>query len=592
MNHNIFRDKTRAIRTALLLTAVSFLVSGAALFAQSDQFGEKVNENFVEAIQPALLDQAADGATTPYDFMLLSKRLGVYGDRSAAAAMGKWLGDPDKSLSARNALEEMPFEEALVELRAGAASVEDPVLKAGCIDSLGMRRDRGSIEALLPLLDSEEAVIADAAFFALARIADPSYRETLTGKLSGGDGKCADKCLMYGEFLRRDGNESDAIAVFDAVAASAPLPFYREAACFQILLVECDDALARAAEWLAGTDQPAYRAALRAARFVKSDKVCDVLLAVYGAADDARKPALLAAMGDQKNARCEETILGALASDDESIRGAAMKAILSFSNVEAMNRMIDAAAAGDDALRAETVKILGMFDVNIDPAIEKMLSGDPVRRDMAIELVGLRKIGSARAKLSELLPTLEGASLDKGYRAFGFVADLAAVKTLSDAYAASGAPAALEGLTTAIGMVPDKDGAVAVLEETLDGITDKDRAVALTKLFARFGTPAALAAVEKRAVSGNSLAKDAATQALGNWMSIDAVPLLLKLSDTPNYPYAARTLSGALRLARQFTMPEEQRAEVVERARASKVCNDKHREVIDIIVKQYHLNAE
>ncbi|MBO7722423.1 MAG: hypothetical protein J6S27_01420 [Thermoguttaceae bacterium] len=584
--------KNHCFCAALLFAAAVLVLSSAALFAQSDQFGEKVNENFVEAIQPGLLEQAADSATSPYDFMLLAKRIGVYGDASAAAAMGKWLGDPDKSLSARNALEEMPFEEALAELRAGVASVEDPVLKAGCIDSLGMRRDCASIEALLPLLDSEEAVIAEAAFFALARIADPSYRDTLTGKLAQGDGKCADKCLMYGEFLRRDGNEADAIAVFDAVAAAAPLPFYREAACFQILLVETDDALARAAEWLAGSDATAYRATLRAAQYVKSDKVCDVLLAAYNAADNARKPALLAAMGDQKNPRCEEAILGALSSDDEAVRAAAMKAILSFSNVEAMNRMIDAAAAGDEALRAETVKILGMFDVNVDPAIEEMLAADPVRRDMAIELVGLHKIGSARAKLAELLPSLEEVSLDKGYRALGFVADLDAVKTLCEAYAATGSPAALDGLTTAIGMVPDKDGAAAILDSVIDGVTDKDRAVALTKLFARFGTPAALAAVEKRAVSGDALAKDAATQALGAWMSIDAVPLLLKLSDTPNYPHAARTLSGALRLARQFAMPDQQRVEVVKAALASKVCNDKHREVADIIVKQYHLNVE
>ena len=45
-------------------------------------------------------------------------------------------------------------------------------------------------------------------------------------------------------------------------------------------------------------------------------------------------------------------------------------------------------------------------------------------------------------------------------------------------------------------------------------------------------------------------------------------------------------------LARQFAMPDEQRAEVVKAALASKVCNDKHREVADIIVKQYHLNVE
>ncbi|MDO5567257.1 MAG: hypothetical protein Q4G59_11420, partial [Planctomycetia bacterium] len=47
--------------------------------AQSELFAENVNKDFIAKVQPELLKTVADSKTTPYDFMILCKRLGVYG---------------------------------------------------------------------------------------------------------------------------------------------------------------------------------------------------------------------------------------------------------------------------------------------------------------------------------------------------------------------------------------------------------------------------------------------------------------------------------------------------------------------------------
>jgi hypothetical protein len=58
-------------------------------------------------------------------------------------------------------------------------------------------------------------------------------------------------------------------------------------------------------------------------------------------------------------------------------------------------------------------------------------------------------------------------------------------------------------------------------------------------------------------------ARDAATAALGEWLDISAAPVLLELAkDEGTSKYGIRGLSGYVRLARQFEMPDEQRMQI------------------------------
>ena len=60
--------------------------------------------------------------------------------------------------------------------------------------------------------------------------------------------------------------------------------------------------------------------------------------------------------------------------------------------------------------------------------------------------------------------------------------------------------------------------------------------------------------------------QDISSRLLGEWMTEDAAPVLLDLAKAPGNQYQIRALRGYIRIARQFVLPEAQRAEMCQKA--------------------------
>ncbi|MDO5579887.1 MAG: HEAT repeat domain-containing protein [Planctomycetia bacterium] len=567
--------------------------------AQSELFGEKKNEGFVEKIQPDLIKKALDPATSPYDFMLLSKQLGIYGDKNAASAVAQSLGIRERSQSARNALEQMPFPEALAELRKAAGKVDDPLLKAGILNSLGMRRDKDAIPVLLSCMDNKNNIVAASAVFALARMGDPSYKEKMLAKMGNQDPllakSYADLNLMYGEFLSREGKKDDAENVWFAVAEKAPSDFHKEAACFQILLRDSANTRSLAAQWLTGNDSLKYRAVLRAAQFVKNDAMCDILINAYEKVSDQKKLALLAGLGDQKNVRAQKILLAGIGSDKEEIRQAALGAMKSFADRSYLKTLIAAALSGDDAVRKSSIGVIELMDDEVNADILKLLKGSDKAKAFGAELVGLRKIKLGLSDLFELAKSGPESVRIPAAKALGEIAEMDQFAWLADQLVKEKDPvlkaAAKEGLKAACGQIPNRSAAVAIIGKTANSLQgQKEDALFVLKLLPLLDCAAAQDLVEKIACGPNRESWDIGTQVLGQWMDPSIAPLLLKLANIQGYPYANRALKGYLRFARQFAMPVWMRRAMVRDALASPACGEKEKEVANIIIKQYKLD--
>ena len=85
-----------------------------------------------------------------------------FGTARAVPALADLLGDGQLSMSARCALEAMPCPEAGAALR-GALAKTSGLIRAGIIDSLGVRRDLKAVSALAALCSAPEALAADSA---------------------------------------------------------------------------------------------------------------------------------------------------------------------------------------------------------------------------------------------------------------------------------------------------------------------------------------------------------------------------------------------------------------------------------------------
>ena len=81
----------------------------------------------------------------------------------------------------------------------------------------------------------------------------------------------------------------------------------------------------------------------------------------------------------------------------------------------------------------------------------------------------------------------------------------------------------------------------------------------LLKILSVVGGAKALQTVGAAAQAADPELKDAGSQLLGEWMTVDAVPVLLDLAKNgTDAKYQTRALRGYIRLARQFAMPNEQ----------------------------------
>ena len=175
-----------------------------------------------------------------------------------------------------------------------------------------------------------------------------------------------------------------------------------------------------------------------------------------------------------------------------------------------------------------------------------------------IELVGQRRIDAVPALIKALdhsdravrtaaLTSLGNTVPDKHLSVL-----IAQVMTPKDSETATVAQTALK---TAAVRMPDREACAAELAAALNRAPTATKSVLLDILAAVGGTKA-LAAVGAAGKSSDPTLQDVSTRLLGEWMTIDAAPVLLDLAKAGG-SYQGRALRGYIRIARQFTMPEQ-----------------------------------
>ena len=94
-----------------------------------------------------------------------------------------------------------------------------------------------------------------------------------------------------------------------------------------------------------------------------------------------------------------------------------------------------------------------------------------------------------------------------------------------------------------------------------------DKKCTILDILGAMGGPSSLAAIATAGKDASPELQDAATRVLGQWMNVDAGPVLLDLAkNAPVEKYRIRAIRGYIRLARQFNMTAAQRAEMCAKA--------------------------
>jgi HEAT repeat protein len=163
----------------------------------------------------------------------ICSKLAVLGSDQSVAVLASLLPDPRASTAARNALEKLPGPAASKALRRSLSSLEGRQ-KVGAIQSLGARRDRGSVGILARLLRQPEGEMAAAAAFSLGQIGSVRAGGVLTDFLPKAPAavrpRIVDATLVCAERLLAERQNAAAQRLYEVLAGQGEAAHVREGA--------------------------------------------------------------------------------------------------------------------------------------------------------------------------------------------------------------------------------------------------------------------------------------------------------------------------------------------------------------------------
>jgi len=519
------------------------------------------------------------------------KQLAIHGSKNAVPELAKLLHDEQLASWARIALEAIPDAAADQALLKAAESLKGQLL-VGTINSIGVRRSAGAVEALSGRLKDGDAEVASAAAVALGRIGDDDATTALRAALKNSPADVrsavAEGCILCAERLAAEGKSDEAAEIYDEVRR-AELPKQRVLEATRGAIVARGPAgVPLLVEQLRASDKSRFQMALATARELPGSEVAEALAAEVTRTAPDRAALVLHAFADRPGAVLLPAVIEAANSGDKQVRIAAIGVVGRLGDAASVPTLLEIAenAEAEIAQSAKTA-IAGLPGDEVDAALASRLdSAEGKSLAVLLELVGQRRIEATPALVQALDhpdETIRGAALIA-------LGETVAPKDLSVLIAqvveptnSGDAEIAARALQAAAVRMPDREAAAAELAAAMPRASTATKAT-LLKILGAMGGQKALETIADTVKGGDAALQDAGTRVLGEWMTADAAPVLLGLATDPaNKKYQVRALRGYLRLARQFAATDAERAEMCRQALAAATRPEEQRLVLEVL---------
>jgi HEAT repeat protein len=573
-------------RQALLLSAVICLAGVSAYAADPDAGKEK-----------ELIGVLQSGA--PAEKALACKQLAIHGSKAAVPELEKLLADKDLASWARIALEAIPDPAADKALRSGLTPLKGR-LAVGAINSIGVRRDAEAVDALTGRLKDADAEVASAAAVALGRVGNASATKTLRQSLTTAPAPVrsavAEGCVLCAERLMTEGKNKEAAEIYDEVRkADVPKPRKLEATRGAILARKIDG-IPLLIEQLRADDMKMVQIGLTAARELSGREVVDALSKELGQAKPDRAALILYALADRSDVVISPAVLAVAKNGAKETRVAAIGLIGRVGNADSVPTLIEIGAAADaDLAKAAKEAITVLPGDKINAAITSRLADDDTKTlPVLLEVVGQRRIAATPA----LVKAVDHADAAVRLAALTALGETVAQKELAVLISqvlrpknADDAPVARKALQAACVRMPDREACAAELAAAMPDASTPIKA-SLLEILGSMGGPKSLQTIASVMRGGDDQVQDAGSRVLGEWMTIDAAPVLLDQAKTSSGDkYQVRALRGYIRIARQFQMNDRERAEMCQKALDTSRRPDEQKLVLAVLERYPSLDT-
>jgi HEAT repeat protein len=550
-------------RAAVLSGALALVCLSAAI--GSAQTASPKNERDLIAI---LRSDAADGEKA-----LACKYLSVYGSTECVPELAKLLSNERLASWARIGLEAIPGAEVDEALRKATDSLEGRLL-VGVINSIGVRQDAKAVDLLTKRLDDKDADVASAAAVALGHVGNAAAAEPLRRALVSAPAKVrssvAEGCVLCAEHFLAAGNAAEATKVYDEVR-KAELPKQRIVEATRgAILARGKDGIPLLLEQLRSNDKELFQIGLKTVREFPGGELDKALAAELNGGFPERAALIVTAMADRTKTVDLAAVLKAASSGHKLVRLAAVEALGRVGNATCIAPLLDIAVDADADLAKSAKQSLADLpgDAVDKDIISRLSQAQGKTYPVLIETVGQRRLDAVPALIKA------ASSSDRAVRN---AALMALGKTVPDKYLSvlidhvTGSSASPEDATvaqtalkTAAVRMPDREACAAKLAAAMERAPTATK-VALLDILAAVGGTKALQTLHAAAKAPDPTLQDVGSRLLGEWMTIDAAPVLLDVAKTGD-KFQVRALRGYIRIARQFTMPDTDRIEMCRKA--------------------------
>ncbi len=550
------------LRSLLVLAALA----GAFAWAADDPNVSATKEQELLAV----LRSEAPGA----DKAIACKQLAIHGSSASVPDLAKLLPNEQLSSWARTALESIPGTEADAALRTASESLEGRLL-IGMINSLGVRRDAGAVETLAKRLQDKDTEVAIAAAVALGRIGNAPATESLTKALATAPAELrsgvAEGCVLSAERLLAEGKSAESAAFYDQVR-KAEVPMQRVVEATRgAILARGQDGLTLLLEHLKSPEKALFNVALMTAREFPGAEVDKALAAELATATPERAALVIQAMADRPQTVVLAAVLKAAEQGPAVVRLSAIDALGRVGDASCLTSLLQVAIKSDaDLAVAAKATLANLPGEKVDAQIVALIpEAKGPTYPLLLQLVGNRRI--------DAVPLLQKAMThaDPAVRSAALISlgETVALKNLSALVSQvvapqhpEDAPVAEKALKAASIRMADREACAAELATAIEQSKTVATKGVLLDILGAMGGPKALATLGAAAGSKDVQLQDISSRLLGEWMTEDAAPVLLDLAKAPGNQYQIRALRGYIRIARQFVLPEAQRAEMCQKA--------------------------
>ena len=559
--------------------SAALLLSGSTLRAQNSLF---------DAQEDDLIGVLQSGQ--PSDKAVACKKLAVVGTDKAVPELAKLLSDPQLASWSRIALEAIPGSAPEAALREAINSLKGRLL-VGAINSIGVRQDAAAVEALTGRLADKDAEVASAAAIALGRIGNDAATTALRKALAGSPAEVrsavAEGCILCAERLLAADKSGEAVAIYDEVRqADVPKPRKLEATRGAILARK-SEGIPLLIEQLQSNDKGFLNIGLSAARELAGSEVDDALAAELTKTTPERAALMLYALADRNLKSMPAAVLAAAKSGEKPVRIAAIDFVGRLGNASSLDTLLAIATESDAEVSQAAKDALAELpgnDVNAQ-LVTRLDKADKKTLPVVIELVGKRRIDATPA-LKKALDDSSQAVRTAALAALGATIaqkDLPVLVSQAVAAKADQAEAAHQALLAACIRMPDREACAAELTTAMQRAPAATK-VKLLEILGAMGGKKSLDTIAAAVKSNSEELQDTGSRLLGEWMSVDAAPVLLDLSkSTVSSKYQIRALRGYIRLVRQFQVPDRERAEMCQKALDAATRPDEQKLVMQVL---------